>query len=85
MTVIIDPRMQGFNYGAGWGEGPKPPVYYFASKLVLDMRRQAGEIGAKAWDLEMAIRDVRLATLGAEKSVAIARLEAKLEELTKVA
>ena len=81
MTDMIDPRTMGFNYGAGWGGDPKPPLYYLATTLCRELRTKAAFMSARAWELEMAIRDVRIASLGSEKALAVKRLEAKLEEL----
>lgn len=64
-------------------DGPKPPIYHLATTLCRDLRSKAAFVSARAWELEMAIRDVRHATLGAEKAIAVSRLQAKLEELTE--
>lgn len=80
MTELIDPRMLGFNYSSGWGSGPKPPVYHLAMKVAQALSQHATKMGKNAWELEMAIRDVRLATTGAEKSRAVATLEEVLDK-----
>lgn len=74
MNAHSDPRANGFNY-AGWGPDPKPPVYLAAQKIVWILNKQAGELGAKAWELEETIRKVRLATHAVEKVKAVAKLE----------
>ena len=78
MNQIIDPHTLGFNYSSGWGHEPKPPVFHTAMKLCQFFTTQAREASDRAWSLEMALRDVRLATLGCEKASAVARLELEL-------
>lgn len=71
-----DPRLRGFNYGSGWGDAPKPPVYHAAAKLAYDLGRAGRVIMDRAWDLEMKLRSVRLAHYPEEKEAAVARLVA---------
>ena len=78
---MSDPRDLGFNYGKGWGNQPKPPVYLQAMKLARNLSEEAVEKSAQAWKLEMALRNVRLATTGVEKAVAVAELAAELDKL----
>lgn len=78
MTEAYDPRTRGFNYGPGWGPSPKPPVYAHAVRVAYVLGQEATKMSAKAWALEMAIRDVRLACTGVEKAVAVKKLEAEL-------
>ena len=78
---MSDPRNLGFNYGKGWGGLPKPPVYLHAAQLARHLGREAAQMSAKAWALEMALRSVRLATTGVEKAVAITELERELQGL----
>ena len=81
--MINDPRSEGFNYSEGWGGDPKPPVYATALHLAHELRAHASLLSDRAWKLDMAIRDVRLATLGWEKSLAVHKLELLLDELTQ--
>ena len=78
---MSDPRDLGFNYGKGWGSVPKPPVYLQAAKLARQLGREAAQMSAQAWALEMALRSVRLATTGVEKAVAIAELATEVERV----
>ena len=68
-----DPRMRGFNYGSPH-PSPMPPVYHTAAKIARMLGQKATEAGQEAWDLEMAIRQVRLAVTAPEKAAATARL-----------
>jgi hypothetical protein len=77
---MSDPRDLGFNYGPGWGSQPKPPVYLRAAKLSRVLARRLAEQSAKAWRLEMALRNVRLATTGVEKAIAITELSSELAQ-----
>jgi hypothetical protein len=78
MNQILDPRTSGYSYGAGWGLEPKPAVYFAAMKIARVLQRRATELGQESWALDMAIRNVRLATLGREKIAAVAALEVAL-------
>lgn len=69
-----DPRIRGFNYGRGWGSAPKPPVYQAAAQLALDLARCARVISDRWWELEMKLRDVRLAGTPEEKERSITAL-----------
>jgi hypothetical protein len=80
MNKMIDPRSLGFNYGSSWGNRPKPAVYHEAMKVAFILQRQAREISDKAWQLEMVIRNVRLAGTATERTQAVARLEKALAE-----
>ncbi len=80
MNQIIDPRSRGFNYGAGWGTAPKPPVFHAASKLARDLAACARVMSDQAWALEMLLRDVRLAHTAPEKAAAVNRLAIKYAE-----
>jgi hypothetical protein len=79
---MSDPRDLGFNYGTGWGSAPKPPIYLLAIKLARRLGQDAVEKSAQAWALEMALRNVRLATTGVEKAVAVVELARQMEKLT---
>ena len=70
----INPRLNGYNYGVGWGPTAKPPIYAEAQELALHLNRLANEATKTAWALEMAIRDVRLAETETEKRRAVAML-----------
>ena len=63
----VNQRANGFNYGVGWGPTAKPPIYEEAQDLALHLNRLANEASRKAWALEMAIRDVRLAETDTDK------------------
>jgi hypothetical protein len=75
MNETPDPRADGFNYGAGWGTEPKPPVYHTAMQLARDLGKRAMKMSRDAWELEMAVRHVRIASMGVEKSQAMQKLE----------
>lgn len=70
----VNPRAKGFNYGVGWGPTPKPPIYRKAQELALVFNRIANAASRKAWELEMAIRTVRLAETETEKRCAVSAL-----------
>ncbi|HWA92089.1 MAG TPA: hypothetical protein VG889_18765 [Rhizomicrobium sp.] len=78
---MSDPRERGFNYGKGWGSAPKPPIFLHATKLAHQLGQQAMALSARAWALEMALRNVRLATTGVEKVIAVRELERETERL----
>jgi hypothetical protein len=80
MNLTVDPRTLGFNYGPGWGNAPKPPVYQTAIQIAYVLTRQARVISDAAWKLEIAIRRVRLASSDEEKEMMVAQLEAALEQ-----
>jgi hypothetical protein len=82
---MCDPRDLGFNYSTGWGSAPKPPVYLYAMKLARQLGQEVVEKSAQAWALEMALRNVRLATTGAEKAVAVAALVSQMNMLNEIA
>jgi hypothetical protein len=73
-AFMSDPRMRGFNYSTGWGSSPKPPPYLHAIQVSRRLNERAAEVAREAWELEMAIREVRIATTGAEKAAAVAAL-----------
>jgi hypothetical protein len=66
-SMDVNPRANGFNYGVGWGSTPKPTIYTEAQQLALLLNREANAASRKAWALEMAIRNVRLAETDQEK------------------
>jgi len=70
----VNPRSRGFNYGVGWGPSEKPPIYTTAQELAIILDRAANEASRKAWSLQMAIRDVRLAETDTEKKHAVTLL-----------
>ena len=78
---MSDPRERGFNYGRGWGAAPKPPVFLHATVLARRLGQEAVEKSAQAWALEMALKNVRIATTGAEKAAAVAALARELLRL----
>jgi len=78
---MSDPRDLGFNYSTGWGSAPKPPVYLHATLIARRLGQEVVERSAQAWALEMALRNVRLASSGVEKAMAVAALAAQLEKL----
>lgn len=67
-------RKAGFNYGGGWGPSPLPSIYFDAIKLQEGIRRHAHDASALSWEMEMAIRDIRLAESEVEKRNAVSRL-----------
>lgn len=69
-----DPRQAGYNYGQGWGSAPKPPIYFEGMKRAQVLNEEATQKQSEAWALEMALRDVRLATTDEEKVEAGAAL-----------
>ena len=69
------PRKAGFNYGIGWGQDePLPAVYFDAVRLNATLRSLAHEATRKHWDMETAVRNVRLAETVSEKEMAVAAL-----------
>jgi hypothetical protein len=72
----VNPRKAGFNYGTGWGSAPKPPI--FAAGEALAQRLGAAAIAASrdAWEVDHAVRDVRLAETPEEKTTRVATLTA---------
>lgn len=77
MNHSVDPRALGFSYNAQ-NESRKPAFFKTAEKIAFMLGRQAGELEQQAWDLEMAIKDVRIASNTAEKTMALADLEKEL-------
>ena len=77
--MTSDPRAAGFNYSTGWGSHPKPPIYLEALRLSRRLNATALDASQRAWTLEMALRDVRLATTGVEKAVAVQALQRYFE------
>lgn len=73
-----DPRDLGFNYGSPSQAGERAPVYYEAMKIAEQLGKEASRASDLAWQLQMAIRDVRLACTPQELEQATARLEDKL-------
>jgi hypothetical protein len=76
-----DPRERGFNYGKGWGRAPKPPIYQTAANLARHLNAEVAHKSAQAWALEMALRNVRLASTGVEKAMAVSELIAAMRKL----
>ncbi len=75
-----NPRAVGFNYGIGWGDTPKPPIYKAAMQVAEHLGKIAITASAEAWALEMALRDVRHAETDQAKAVAIARLTSAMRK-----
>lgn len=73
-----DPRMRGFNYSTGWGAEPKPATYLEGIRLCRRLSEEALGKAQEVWALEMALRNVRLATTGVEKGIAVAALHAAM-------
>jgi hypothetical protein len=78
-----DPRDKGFNYGSGWGSGPKPPAYATAVILARKLGQRAIEMSRQAWAFEMRLRSIRLASTSVEKIAAVQTLEVELREYFK--
>jgi hypothetical protein len=74
----VNPRALGFNYGAGWGPTAKPPIYAEAQAVALQLNSIANAASRKAWALEMAIRNVRLAETDTEKKQSVTALAMEL-------
>lgn len=79
MEYTNDPRMRGFNYGTPSQTGPHPPVYHTAAKIIRAISAEATKASNEAWDLEMALRHVRLACTSTEKLQAVQNLERKIK------
>lgn len=75
-----DPRLAGFNYGAGWGSDPKPPIYHQAEAVARALGEEMMRLSREQWGLEMALRRVRLAQWPREKAIAVAALEVSMEK-----
>jgi len=73
-VIRIGPRAFGFNYGEGWGKEPKPAIYEQGVQLAGRLGAQAIEASRAAWQVEHAVRALRLAETTQEKSDAIAAL-----------
>lgn len=73
-----DPRRYGFNYGAGWGREPKPPIYDQAMELADRLRQLSQEASQTSWALDHALWRVRIAETPAEKQQAISELRAEV-------
>lgn len=78
-TPHSDPRMAGFNYSVGWGSAPKPAEYLVLERRAREMRANYQALGAKLWAVEMALRNVRLASTPQEKEKAVSDLR-EMEE-----
>lgn len=76
-----DPRMQGFNYGTGWGSDPKPAIYFEGMKIAQALTAEATQKSTEAWALDMVLRDMRLATTPEEKERAVKALEEALNKM----
>lgn len=74
-----DPRAAGFNYGVGWGSAPKPAEYFRLENRARDMRANAQALNARLWAVEMALRNLRLASTPQEKEKAVSDLR-EMEE-----
>lgn len=74
-----DPRLAGFNYGVGWGSSPKPECYDQGMKIAQELGEEATTKQQEAWQLEMLLRDVRLACNDEEKMQAVGALEEGLK------
>jgi hypothetical protein len=73
-VVEINPRANGFNYGVGWGSSPKPPIYDQGFALARRLGDQAIEASRAAWQVESALRAVRLAETESEKLASVRAL-----------
>lgn len=77
MTEKTDPRALGFNYGAAIGAPRDNPAYAAAEALRTHCLSVLSDWSKRAWDLEIATRDVRIACTPEEQA-------AKLETLSEV-
>lgn len=75
------PRAQGYNYGVGWGSGPKPAIYFDGIKLAIVLDSIQHEAQTRAWRLTTALRNVRLAETETEKRLTIETLAETIANL----
>jgi hypothetical protein len=78
-VVNINPRANGYNYGVGWGSSPLPPIYDQGFALARRLGAQAIEASRAAWQVESAIRAVRLAETETEKRASVRALTIVVE------
>lgn len=71
LVTTQSPRAQGFNYGGGWGNSPKPEIYFDGVKIGNVLQRIAHDATANAWSMTHALREVRLAETPTEKAKAL--------------
>lgn len=78
-TTIIhpnDPRAKGFNYGAGHpSDIPFPPLYHRLERVGVTLGKAAMTASKRSWELDMALRRMRLAETEGERQDALDRLE----------
>lgn len=74
MDGFSEQRQHGFNYGAGWGQSPKPKLYDEASVLADRLRKESAQASARSWALDHALWKVRIAETQSEKLLAFASL-----------
>jgi hypothetical protein len=74
-----NPRANGFNYGTGWGSGPKPAIYEQGVALANRLSDQMKEASRAAWEVEHALWYVRIAETDQERASAIAALTTVVE------
>lgn len=71
-----DPRKDGYNYGAALG-GPRSPRYedavFLADETRVGLEDSEGDL-RRSWELDMAIRDVRLSCTEDEQEFHLNRL-----------
>lgn len=79
MNDTCNPRANGFNYGTGWGSSPKPKAYDRGTIIALHLAQIVHEVSAASWELEQALRAVRLAEKATEKYDTTKALEKLLE------
>jgi hypothetical protein len=73
--MTCNQRAAGFNYGIGWGSGPKPAIYNQGIALANRLGDQASEASRDAWQVEHALWCVRVAETEIEKADAINALK----------
>ena len=76
----VNPRAAGFNYGTGWGSAPKPAIFATGEALAQKLGSAAIAASRDAWEVDHAVRNVRLAETPDEKRNSVAALTALVEK-----
>lgn len=79
MNKRVDPRLLGFSYHVE-NTTRKPRYYHTAVQVAFVLSRIAAQVEQQAHELEMAIKDVRVASNSEERSLALIDLRAELEK-----
>jgi hypothetical protein len=67
-----------YNYGAPSAAGPRPDIYFVAVEIARQVSQEAAKASQTAWDLEMAVRRVRLACTKEQLESSVRQLEKML-------